>query len=247
MTYDIRLPAFEGPFDLLLHLIRQNQVDIYDIPISLITDQYLAYLDQMKEMDLEVASSFLVIAATLLAIKAKMLLPTPPADEEEEPEDARAELVHDLLEYMVYKDAARNMEEMVVTQRRYFARPNEDALYLNMFSEENPLTGKTLDDLQAAFAVVMKKAEARGMVMHIGREQITLHDRLGQLYRLIKQNPKGITFFAAFEDCQSKMGLIVTFLALLELMRQSVVKIMQNNTYGEIYLYPGDLDKYERE
>jgi len=148
---------------------------------------------------------------------------------------------------MVYKDAAKTMEELIAAQRLYFARPNEDALYLNMFSEENPLTGKTLDDLRAAFAVVVKKADERGLVMHIGREQITLHDRLDHLYGLIKRHPHGINFFAAFEECQSKMGLIVTFLALLELMRQSVVKIMQNNVYGEIYLYPGELDKYERE
>ena len=89
MSYEIHLPTFEGPFDLLLHLIRQNQVDIYDIPISLITDQYLEYLEQMKEMDLEIASSFLVMAATLLAIKAKMLLPTPPEEDEEDIEDCQ--------------------------------------------------------------------------------------------------------------------------------------------------------------
>ena len=100
MEYEIHLPVFEGPFDLLLHLIRQNQVDIYDIPITLITDQYLDYLEQMKQMDLEIASSFLVMASTLLAIKAKMLLPSPPADDEEEPEDAREELVRDLVEYL---------------------------------------------------------------------------------------------------------------------------------------------------
>jgi segregation and condensation protein A len=246
MSYDIRLPAFEGPFDLLLHLIRQNQVDIYDIPISLITDQYVDYLEQMQHMDLEVASSFLVMAATLLVIKAKMLLPLPPHDDEEEAEDARAGLVHDLLEYIHYQDAAKSLEEMGQRQRQYFTRPNEDELYFHLFAAENPLDGKTLDDLRTAFATIMKKAKERGLVMHVEREQITLRDRLERLFEQVESHPKGIAFFAVFEDCESKMALIVTFLALLELMRLTVVKILQNQIYGEIYIYPGDLSKYER-
>jgi segregation and condensation protein A len=244
MSYDIHLPTFEGPFDLLIHLIRQNQVDIYDIPISLITDQYMAYLDQMKEMDLEIASSFLVMAATLLAIKSKMLLPTPPSDEEEI-EDARAELVHDIIEYMHYKDAAISMGDMVAKQRLHYSRPNEDELYLNMFSEENPLDGKTLADLRSAFAQVMKKAHESGLIMHIEREQITVADRLEYLYHQMLSNPDGVSFYSIFDQCSSKMALIVTFLALLELVRRTIIKIAQTNTYSEIYLYPGDLTKYE--
>ena len=247
MSYEIHLPTFEGPFDLLLHLIRQNQVDIYDIPISLITDQYLEYLEQMKEMDLEIASSFLVMAATLLAIKAKMLLPTPPEEDEEDIEDARAELVHDILEYMHFKEAAQNMGNMVEAQRLQYCRPNEDELYLNMFSEENPLDGKTLVDLRSAFAQVMQKARERGLVMHIEREKITLADRLEYLYCQMQTNPEGISFVSVFDDCSSKMALIVTFLALLELVRQTVIKVSQGNPYSQIYLYPGDLSKYERD
>lgn len=246
-SYDIKLPVFEGPFDLLLHLIRQNQVDIYDIPITLITDQYLEYLDQMQQMDLDVASSFLVMAATLLVIKAKMLLPLSTAGEDEEVEDARAGLVHDLLEYIHYQDAAKSLEAMGQRQRQYIARPNEDELYYHLFAEENPLDGKTLDDLRSAFAKVMKKAKERGLVMHMEREQITLRDRLDRLFAQVESHPQGIAFFAVFEECESKMALIVTFLALLELMRLAVVKILQNQTYGEIYIYPGDLSKYERE
>lgn len=247
MEYEIHLPVFEGPFDLLLHLIRQNQVDIYDIPITLITDQYLDYLEQMKQMDLEIASSFLVMASTLLAIKAKMLLPSPPADDEEEPEDAREELVRDLVEYMKFKDMALVMEDMAEKRRSCFLRPNQEEEFLNLFSDENPLTGKTLDDLRAAFSVVLKKAEETGMVMHIDKEQITLKDRLEHLYQLLKTHPQGIAFSTAFEHCRSKMALIVTFLALLELMRQRIVKIAQSNAYEEIYLYPGDLSKYEQQ
>ena len=126
MEYNIHLPVFEGPFDLLLHLIRQNQVDIYDIPISLITDQYLDYLEQMKQMDLEIASSFLVMASTLLAIKAKMLLPTPPSEDDEEPEDARESLVRDLVEYIKFKDMAKVMESMAEKRHTSFQRPNRE-------------------------------------------------------------------------------------------------------------------------
>lgn len=246
MPYEIHLPIFEGPFDLLLHLIKENQVDIYDIPIAKITDEYLDYLDKMKQMDLEIASSFLVMASTLLAIKARMLLPKPLADDEEEDSDARTELVHDLLEYMRFKDAAKTLESMAQQQKQHFARPNEEELYLNLFSKENPLSGKTLDDLQIAFREVMKKADSRGIVMHIEREQITLQDRLEYLYKLVSEKPQGMAFSSIFDDCSSKMALIITFLALLELIRQSVIKISQSKAYQEIYLYAGDLTKYER-
>lgn len=246
-TYQVHIPVFDGPFDLLLHLIRENQVDIYDIPIAVITDQYLDYLEQMKKMDLEIASSFLVMAATLLALKAKMLLPKTVIDEENEEEtDIRSDLVQDLLEYMRYKEAAQNMEQLACDQRRHFSRPNEEELYLNLFSEENPLTGKTLDDLEKAFARILHKAESRGLVMHIEREQITLDDRFAHLLKLINENPQGISFDAAFEDCRSKMCLIVTFLALLEMVRQNLILISQGDTYQEIYLYAGDLGKHER-
>jgi segregation and condensation protein A len=247
MLYEIQLPVFEGPFDLLLHLIRHNQVDIYDIPIELITDQYLEYLSRMEQMDLDIASSFIVMAATLLAIKAKMLLPAPPDEEDEEPEDARSELVRDLMEYLSFKEAAQTMDELASQQQQYYARPNEEELYLNLFSDENPLTGKTLDDLRQAFSQVIAKAEQQGLVMHIEREQITLADRLEYLHKLIVAHQDGVTFSTVFASCSSKMAMIVTFLALLELIRQSVVRISQTSSYAEIYLYPGDLSKYDQD
>ncbi len=244
-AYEIHLPVFEGPFDLLLHLIREKQVDIYDIPIAEITEDYLAYLDKMKEMDLEIASSFLVMAATLLAIKSRMLLPKPIDDAEEEETDARSELVQELLEYMRFKEAAQNMSALAEQRQMNVSRPNEETLYLNLFSAENPLTGKTLADLQNAFSLVLKKAEERGMVMHIEREQVTLQGRLDHLFELLKAKPEGMTFSAAFADCHSKMALIVTFLALLELIRLGAAHISQSDAYEEIYLYAGDLGKYE--
>lgn len=248
--YNIKLPIFEGPFDLLLHLIRQNEIDIYDIPIAQITEQYLEYLQRMEEMDLEIASSFLVMAATLLSIKARMLLPRPSVaeDGEEEQEDARESLVRDLLEYMMFKDAAQAMNRLYEEQKAYIPRDNEPELYANLFSAENPLEGKTLADLEKAFAKVLKKAKERGqLLLEIEREQVTLRDRLEHLYRLLCERPKGILFADAFDDCCSRMQFIVTFLALLELAHQGVLKVTQNEVYGDIYLHVGDLSKYVRE
>lgn len=246
--YQLKLPVFEGPFDLLLHLIRENQVDIYDIPIAEITAQYLDYLQAMEEMDLEIASSFLVMAATLLAIKAKLLLPVPPAPDEDAPEeDARGELVRDLLEYIRFKQAAGSLELLAGQQRQRIARPNEQEMFSRLFSVEHPLDGKTLADIQAAFARLLQKAEARGRSLDIERERITLREQLERLYGLVAARPRGVAFSAAFELEQGRMALIVAFLALLELARQGVIRISQGGPYDEIYLYAGDLTKYERE
>ncbi len=244
----IELPVFEGPFDLLLHLIRENQIDILDIPIAKITDQYLDYLQRMQEMDLEVASSFLVMAATLLSIKAKLLLPHPTEEEVAEGEDAREELVRDLLEYMRFKEVAQTMNEMHEEQKRLFIRHNEPEEFANLFSHENPLDGKTLRDLETAFQHVLAKAKDRGvLVMQIHREQVTLEDRMEYLFHQLLDHPDGISFADVFETCNSRLSFIVTFLALLELVRQGVVVVVQSQEFGEIYLHSGDLSKYERE
>ncbi len=244
--YQIHLPVFDGPFDLLLHLIREEQVDIYDIPIARITDQYLEYLARMEELDLDIASEFLVMAATLLTIKARMLLPRPQTEEGEE-EDARAELVHDLLEYMRFKEAAAQMSQLRETSSRLIRRPNEQELYVNLFSEENPLSGKTLSDLQAAFDKVLEKAAKKETVFSIQREQVTLRDKLDQLFSLITGREQGVRFSDAFTGCVSRMELVVTFLALLELIRQRVIRVSQDNQFGEIYMFPGESKDYDRD
>ncbi len=242
MTYQVRIQAFEGPFDLLLHLIKENEVDIYDIPIAQITAQYLAYLQAMEELDLEITSDFLVMAATLLAIKARMLLPPAIGQEEEGEEavDAREELVRDILEYVRYKDAADGLRLMRQEEAQHYYRPNEEELYLNLFSEENPLDGKTLADLSAAFAKVLEKAAKGETVINIERERITVQDQLQKLTVLLKKNPRGVAFSQVFAEGCSRVELIVTFLALLELARRCRLKIAQQDLYGEIYFYPAD-------
>ena len=243
----IHLPVFDGPFDLLLHLIREEQVDIYDIPIARITDQYLEYLARMEEMDLDIASEFLVMAANLLAIKARMLLPRPAAEDGEPEEDERSELVRDLLEYMRFKEAAVKMNRLHETSSRMIRRPNEQELYVNLFSAENPLSGKTLADLQTAFNSVLEKAAKKGTVLSIERERVTLRDKLEELFYLIGSHPKGLRFSAAFDSCASRMELVVTFLALLELIRQRVIRVSQDSQFGEIYMFPGESKDYDRD
>ncbi len=247
MNYEIHIEAFEGPFDLLLHLIRVNEVDIYDIPIAEITAQYLNYLRAMEAMDLDIASSFVAMAATLLAIKARMLLPKPVQEEDsEEPGDARDELVKDLLEYMRFKEAAQTLDAIHKQQTRFYSRPNEEELYLNLFADDNPLDGKTLDDLMQAFTVVLQKVKGREEVLDIPYEQITIKDKIDQIYQLLCQEKNGFAFSSIFDDCNSKMEIIITFLALLELARLCVLKIKQNKSYAQIYIYAAALDKYQQ-
>ncbi len=237
-AYQLNLPTFEGPFDLLLHLIRENQVDIYDIPIAEITGQYLAYLQNMEALDLEIASSFIVMAATLLAIKAKMLLPpTETGEEGEEIEDAREELVHDLLEYMRFKDLAANLENLREHSRLQFARPNMEELYLNLFADENPLKGKTIEDLQNAFLKVWADLENKEEVLSIIREQITIPEQIDKIKQALQAKPKGLALATILADCKSKMEWVISFLALLEMIKNRQVMVSQAAEFADIYLY----------
>ncbi len=238
MSYEIHLEVFDGPFDLLFHLIEKNQVDIYDIPIAQITDQYLEYLGAMEALDLDLASSFLVMAANLLAIKAKMLLPKNVLEEDgEEPEDFRQELVHDLLEYKRFKELATLLEDCSNQQAKFISRPNEEELYINLFAPENPIQGRTLQDLTEAFHLILKKNANRHQVMEIEREQITVSQKMEEILNVLKRKRNGLEFASLFDVCFDKYEMIVTFLALLELVRQFKVHIRQNDRFEEIYLY----------
>ena len=234
----IQLPVFEGPFDLLLHLIRINEVDIYDIPIAQITAQYMEYLQAMEALDLEIASSFLVMAATLLAIKAKMLLPPTEVEEEEgAPEDVRAELVQDLLEYMRFKEAATQLQELRELSSLQYSRPHIEELYLSLFAPENPLNGKTLRDLSLAFAEVLSRMPDKREVLEIDREQVTIQDKTFDILSALGRCPRGLPFSEIFSACRSKVACVAAFLALLELIRLLQVQISQSDVYAEIYLY----------
>ncbi|MCL1874162.1 MAG: segregation/condensation protein A [Clostridiales bacterium] len=235
-AHQLRLEVFEGPFELLIHLIDKNQLDIYDIPIAEITRQYLEYLQAMEELDLEIASSFLVMAARLLLIKARLLLPVPPADELTAEDDGRQELVHDLLEYLRFKEAAKILDQCFRQEGQYVARPNEEALYTELFAEENPLDGKTLLDLANAFQEALNRLPQAERVMNIVREEVTINDKIKEISKKLTQAERSLPFREIFTLCRSKIEMVITFLALLELARQKRIRISQRNAFGEIYI-----------
>lgn len=249
VDYQIKIEAFEGPFDLLLHLIEKNEVDIYDIPIAEITAQYLDYIEAMESLDINVASEFLVMAATLLAIKARMLLPKPPPEllEEGEEYDPRADLVQNLLEYKRIKEAAACLETYYQNRQKIHARPNDESLYSSFFAEVHPLEGKTLEDLAVAFGQVWQKVKDEAVIHAIPKDAVSIGMMMEKLYCLLEENLSGILFSEIFTDCPSKLHLVVAFLALLEFMKLSIVRVQQDKVFGKIYILPYHLENYEKE
>ena len=231
MSYRVRLEMFEGPLDLLLYLIQVNEVDIYDIPIAKITQEYLGCLAGMKELDLEVAGEFLVLAATLIHIKSKMLIPVEEAVAEGMPaEDPRQELVERLLEYKRFKEAAMTFEELETKQSLLYARPAEPVTSV----ADGPLE-ISLPTLLRAFMAVMQRAPAT-VAGEITPEAINVGERMVALLdRLALQNP--VSFMAIFEGMTTRLQLIATFLGLLELLRRGLVRARQAEPGSEITIY----------
>jgi len=241
--YPVTLPVFEGPLDLLLYLIRRQEIDIYDIPIARITGQFLDYLALMERMDIEVAGDFLVMAATLLEIKSRMLLPRPPgfADEEEvEEEDPRAELVRKLLEYQQYKSAAEDLVRRAEEQKRFF--PRTDVVPHLAFARPEPALAGDLDgfSLWTALQEVLARVEAAGpMVREVVRPKITIRQQMLHILKLLETSREGISFsglifFEGRTEHPTRVEVIITFLALLELMRLHRVSVEQSETFADI-------------
>jgi len=231
MTYRVRLEMFEGPLDLLLYLIQVNEIDIYDIPITKITEEYLACLATMQELDLEVAGEFLVIAATLIQIKSRMLIPAEELEGEDLPqEDPRKELVERLLEYRRFKEAALTLDEFESRQQLLYTRPGE----LSPPVPEGPLE-VSLSELLRAFAAIVQRAPQE-TVLEIAPEAITVSERMVMLIdRLALESP--LPFTALFDTSGIRSKLIATFLALLELLRRGLVRARQSEPEGEIMVY----------
>ena len=232
--YEIKLEIFEGPMDLLLHLIRKNKVDIYDIPIALIMDQYLKYLDMMRSLNIDVAGDFLEMAATLAYIKSRMLVPRVGSEEEDEEEDPRLELVRPLLEYVKIKEAAQSLADSLQLDRDVYVRniPTEE-LWGMEGSEEIAEVG--LFALVNALHEVLKRAEP-GDFMEVSAETMRLKDRISQLMEILS-GVSSITFHELFEGKARKMEMILTFLAILELVRLQMVRAFQHQPSGIIRLY----------
>ena len=232
-AYRVTLPAFEGPLDLLLHLIQKHELDILDIPIGFITEKYVEYILMMETVNIDIASEYLVMAATLAHIKSKMLLPTPPADQdeaEEEQEDPRAELVRRLLEYQKYRLAAEQLGDRAVFGRDVFGRGSSEAV------DEGPapLAAMSVFKLIDAFESILKKVQQH-QGHEIDFERISITDRINQLSDILRQRPS-VVFDELFSADRTRADVIVTFLALLEMTRLKMTRITQESTYAPIYI-----------
>jgi len=232
-TQDVKLEIFEGPLDLLLHLIRKNDLNIYDIPISQITSEYLAYLDLIKEMNLEMAGEFLVMASTLMQIKARTLLPAPETAGDEGP-DPRAELVNRLLEYQRYKEAAKELSKSMEAHKEIYYRGAP------LFSDEDYALGTTLFDLMDAFRDVLQ--ELKPNVREILYEEIPMEVKIREILSYI-EDKDFVTFREILRLSTTRHGLVVTFLAMLELIRLKQVVARQVQNFGEIRVYRAEEGK----
>jgi segregation and condensation protein A len=235
MSYHVRLEIFEGPLDLLLHLIKKDEVDIYDIPIARITDQYLQYLELMRDMNLDVAGEYLVMAATLTHVKSRMLLPPSETDSEEPDEDPRADLVQQLLEYQRYREAALALGERPLLMRDVFQR--EPDVPVSDDQEGMRLRDVSLADLLEAFREVLERSLREGF-HEIVTEEISVAECMDLVLRRLEMDGP-LRFRDLFGGGPSRRRLVATFLALLELVKMQAVRARQEAECGEILLFPG--------
>ncbi len=241
MDLNFKLQQFEGPLDLLLHLIDKNKMDIFDIPIVEITAQYMEYVRAMKEANLDVMSEFLVMAATLLKIKSKMLLPIEETEDEEE-EDPRAELVKQLLEYKMYKCISYELRDRQVDANNVYFKvptiPDEVSKYEEPVDLEELMSDITLTKLNAIFNSVIKRQEnrvdpVRSKFGKIEKEEVSLDDKMNYMLEFARNN-RNFSFRQLLEGQRSKMDTIVTFLVILEMMKAGQIYIVQENTFDDI-------------
>jgi segregation and condensation protein A len=228
LTDDLKilLGEFEGPLDLLLHLIRQEQVSIYDIPVARITDEYLRYLRVMQELDIAVAGDFLVMAATLIELKTKMLLPRDPLAPAEEEEDPRSDLVNQLLEYQKYKAAAQMLWSRATVEQAVFKRAELET------DKSNPEVAAGVFDLLKVFQVILARHKEE-VLMEIEREEVSMAEMLERLRNMVMSSGE-LNLRLFFERARTRRELVLAFLSVLELVRTSEVKLFQRETFGDI-------------
>ncbi len=243
MQYKVKIDAFEGPLDLLLHLINTLEIDIYDIPVAEITEQYMLYIHTMKELQLDVASEYLVMAATLLSIKSGMLLPKHEEElmEDEfgfEPEeDPRDELMKRLIEYRKYKEAADDLRHMEEERSQVFTKPPSD---LSEYAGEPVFTKESMNvsiyDMLGAFQKMMRRKKLqKPLQTRIARQEIPIDKRMDEILEEFRRNPRRRKFTDLFPSNQ-KDHLVVTFLAILELMKKNSIMIEQEENFSDIYI-----------
>jgi segregation and condensation protein A len=232
--YPVRLAVFEGPLDLLLHLIKKNELSVYDIPVALVTQQYLDYLDLMQELNLDVAGEFLVMAATLIHIKSRLLLPRPDPTQEDPDEDPREALMRQLLEHQRFKAAAELLHEKEIQRSAQWGRP--DGRLSDVLGEAPEVEIEVdLFSLMTAFRQVLDRARQRPRVV-LPPEQISIESRIEQLLARLSETT-ACGFEDLFADVETRAGMIVTFLALLEMIRLKLIRVFQQGNFGPIRVY----------
>lgn len=237
-SYQVHLDNFDGPLDLLLHLIEKNKMDIYNIPIAAITEQYMHYLEDARQMDLEIASEFLLLAATLIQIKAKMLLPKKKNEKEENELDPREELVQRLLEYKFYKEAALTLQQWEMQGSVYMLKPVDVEGLSKELTPGNPVENVTLDALYRAFQQVMEEAvpEERASLL-LQREEYHVEVYMEEIKDRLRRE-KSLTFVSLFMKGDSKRKIITIFLALLELCKLESLTFQQQEMFGTLWIFP---------
>ncbi len=240
LSFRVALPNFEGPLDLLLHLIKEHKLDIFDIPVALITQKYLEYLDRMRELNLDIAGEFLVMASTLAHLKSRLLLPRteqPPAEVEtpEEQGDPRAELVRRLLEYQKYKEAAETLGRQDILDRDVFPR-RVAVEEIPIPDEEVGLQEISVYKLIEALDRVLKDAAPK-FQHEIQREKVSLSEAMQRIANRLREEGE-VSFFSLFEGKRSRTQIIITFLAMLEMVKLKVIRVFQEEGKDEILLSP---------
>lgn len=231
MGYEIKLDIFEGPLDLLLYLIKKNEIDIYNIPISLITEQYLEYLDMMRSLNLDLAGEYLVLAATLLHIKSKMLLPVQEEDHDEDESDPRAELVKQLLEYQLFKEAASELENRPLLNRDVFTRGFLAPAEPDQEDQGMDVELNVFDLVEAFHKIISTLKESE--YMEIDAEKMSLSDRMNEIMERLTEK-RNLTFVDLLGEQANRRIMIYTFLAILELMRLRMIRVYQAFSFGVI-------------
>ncbi len=237
--FPVRLEVFEGPLDLLLHLIKKHELDIYDIPIAVITKQYLEYIGLMEELQLDVAGDFLVMAATLIHIKSRSLLPRPAPEQEDPEEDPREALVRRLVEHQKFKAAAELLHDKETVRSAQWTRPDERiAALAGEGMDKEPELEVDLFSLMTAFKAVVERAKQRPQV-YLPMEQMSIEQRIEQLTQRL-EGVEALGFEDLFDDVAQRGDLIVTFLAILEMIRLKVLRVFQSGAGGPIRVYRRD-------
>jgi segregation and condensation protein A len=235
MDYNVKLENFEGPLDLLLYLVRKNEIDIQQIPVIAVTSQYMEYLELMKVLNLDIAGEFLVMAATLLYLKSRALLPN--CDDDEDSEEAQStleDLKRQLLEYQQYKDAAQRLREQNILEKDVFTR----ACIIEPTADDAPAFREaSIFELLEALKKVFERTGAQADIMSLTMEHMSVKDRISQILERLEGVKDGIEFEALFEGVPERLDIITTFLAILELIKMQALKVYQNANFSKLYVY----------